>query len=224
MLGKENFLSAVHIAGKYNIQADFLSRNFSDSTEWMLKKEIFQRLCAQTFLPDIDLFASRLNCQLKKFVSWFPEPGGFKTDAFSFSWQDLVPYIFPPFNLIGKILNKIIADNVSKALLIVPHWTSQSWFPLLLSCLISLPIRLPRHKNILTLPHSGRTHPLGKTLSLVAVTVSGDCSKSKDFQQQLWTSLSIHGDQEHLNNTIWHGKNGIFGVKSGKLIHFVSLR
>jgi hypothetical protein len=190
----------------------------------MLKKEIFHRVCAQTFVPDIDLFASRLNCQLKKFTSWFPEPGAFKIDAFSFSWHDLTPYIFPPFNLVGKILNKIIADKVSKALLIVPHWTSQSWFPLLLSCLISLPIRLPRHKNILTLPHNGQFHPLGKTLSLTVVTVSGDYSKTKDFQEQLWTSLLIHGDQGQLNNITWHGKSGVFGVKSGKLIPFVSLR
>lgn len=63
------FISASHLSGSKNITADFLSRNFSDSTEWMLKKDIFDRICNQFFLPDVDLFSSRLNKQLDSFVS-----------------------------------------------------------------------------------------------------------------------------------------------------------
>ena len=39
-LDKETFISAVHLPGVLN-SADFYSRNFSDSTEWMVKKDIF---------------------------------------------------------------------------------------------------------------------------------------------------------------------------------------
>lgn len=39
-LARELFLSASHISGMLNIDADFPSTNFSDSTEWMLKKAI----------------------------------------------------------------------------------------------------------------------------------------------------------------------------------------
>jgi hypothetical protein len=45
-----------------------MSRNFTDLTEWKLKSEIFHRICNHFFQPDIDLFASRLNCQLPKYV------------------------------------------------------------------------------------------------------------------------------------------------------------
>lgn len=148
------FLSASHISSTLNVAADFSSRNFSDSTEWMLKKEIFQRLSIQCLTPDIDLFASRLNFQVEKFVSWFPEPGAFTYDAFSFSWKSYIPYIFPPFNLIARCLNKIVQDEVNRALLVVPHWVSQPWFPLLLSMIVSFPVRIPRHKDILVLPHN----------------------------------------------------------------------
>jgi hypothetical protein len=40
---------------------------FTDSTEWKLKKEIFDRICNHFFVPDIDLFASHLNCQIPSF-------------------------------------------------------------------------------------------------------------------------------------------------------------
>ena len=44
-LERNLFVSAAFIAGSANVLADFSSRNFSDTTEWMLKKEIFQRIC-----------------------------------------------------------------------------------------------------------------------------------------------------------------------------------
>ena len=89
------YISAVHISGFSNAHANYLSRHFSDSTEWMLKREIFERLCSQCFLPDVDLFASRLNKQLSTFVSWFPEVGAYRNDAFSFSWHQFSPCFLP---------------------------------------------------------------------------------------------------------------------------------
>ena len=67
-------LSAQHIPGKSNCEADSLSRQFVSNLEWSLDQDVFNRLAAITFLPDIDLFASRLNAKLDQFVSWHPEP------------------------------------------------------------------------------------------------------------------------------------------------------
>jgi hypothetical protein len=36
------------------------------------------------------------------------------TTVFSISWEDFGSYIFPPFRLIAKVLNKIKEDNVRK--------------------------------------------------------------------------------------------------------------
>ncbi|XP_063436130.1 uncharacterized protein LOC134717568 [Mytilus trossulus] len=104
---KNNFITAVHIAGKDNITPDQLSRNFSDSSEWKLKENIFRNICGHFFQPNIDLFASRLNKQLSKYVSWFPDPDAMASDAFSFSWKNYLPYVFPPFSIIARILNKV---------------------------------------------------------------------------------------------------------------------
>ena len=55
----------------------------------------------------IYLFASRLNNQLKRYVSWRPDPFSVATDAFLISWKEEQGYAFPPFALLGKCLQKI---------------------------------------------------------------------------------------------------------------------
>ena len=57
------WLSAAHIPGSCNNIADF-SRHFHDNTEWTLKLTVFQAITTVFFCPEVDLFASRLNCQV----------------------------------------------------------------------------------------------------------------------------------------------------------------
>lgn len=223
-LQKDIYLSAVYLPGTYNVEADYLSRHFSDTTEWMLKSTIFERITRQFFRPDIDLFASRLNARLDSFMSWFPEPGAKGFDAFSISWKGLVPYLFPPFNLVGKVINKVLSDEVDQAILVFPFWKSQAWFPLVLANIISFPVRLPRHQDLLTLPHNGQCHPLAKALDLVAVIVSANHSRVKDFQRKLGDVSCHHGEEEHVNSMGWHGENGIFGVCKAVKIPFRPLK
>ena len=146
------------------------------------------------------------------------------TDAFSFSWHEYSPYIFPPFSLIGRVVNKVIEDEVDRAILIVPFWRAQSWFPLILSNMISFPVRLPRHKDLLTLQHSGEIQPLAKKLTMVAVMLSGRHWRHREFQKELQNSLSTRGDQGQGSNTVWPGKNGIFGILLNIEIPFERLK
>jgi len=223
-LDRDITLSSVHIPGVSNVQADFHSRHFSESTEWMLKHDIFLRLCKQTFEPDVDLFSSRLNKQLERFVSWVAEPGAFFVDAFSQSWCSLHPYMFPPFSLVGKVINKIVSDEVPMAILVFPYWPSSYWFPLVLECLCSLPIRIPRHKDLLVLPHNRKQHPLGKRLQMVAAVISGQLWRREAFHQELQDSFPSHGQQEQGSSIGMHGKSGVFGTVTGKIIPFSRLK
>ena len=190
---RDMFLTAQYIPGNENFNADHMSRNFTDLTEWKLKSEIFHRICNHFFLPDIDLFASRLNCQLPKYVSWSFDPHAIFTGAFTISWSEFKPYIFPPFSLIGKVMLKIMSDKVEKAILIVPFWPAQNWFSLLNSNLISLPVRLPRHTDLLIMPHSGEVHPLRKKLNLIVCVVSGRRYLTVEFQHSLPVLSCHHG-------------------------------
>ena len=68
-----------------NIQVDTLSRETSSNLEWSLNGEVFQDIISQTFIPEIDLFVSRLNAKTAKFVSWHPQPGTVPIDTFSWT-------------------------------------------------------------------------------------------------------------------------------------------
>ena len=58
------WLSAVHIPGKVNVEADKMSRVFNDNNEWKLNTKMFQNIFDQFPNLEIDLFASRVNFQL----------------------------------------------------------------------------------------------------------------------------------------------------------------
>ena len=83
----------------------------------------------------MDLFATRLNNQLGRYVSWRPDPFAVATDAFAISWQGEVGYAFPPFALIGKCLQKVRQEKCT-VVLVTPVWDAQPWYPVLLDLLI----------------------------------------------------------------------------------------
>lgn len=179
------FIHAEHLPGTENVQADWESRHLTDLSNWRLNQEIFMLLEEALGLFSIDLFTSRTNTQLPVYCSWRPDPGAIAVDAFSISWKDHYPYIFPPFTLIPRCLNKIKEDNVTVTI-IAPLWPNQTWFPLLLECLVSVPLLLPPTEDIL-LNSKGKKHPLAMRghLPLVAWPVSGDHSDQKDFLKEL---------------------------------------
>ena len=182
------WISAEHLPGSENIIADRESRIFHDDTEWMLSRSIFSRVVNLLGPVDLDVFASRLNCQCAKYVAGQPDPDAFRIDAFSFSWDGFKIYAFPPFSLVGKVLAKILTEDVNGTL-IVPLWTTQFWFPRLVRMLIADPIVLPL--NVISLPYKEGFHPLHKKLRLLACRVSGNRLCAEEYRQKL-RSCSLH--------------------------------
>ena len=106
-LAHGNWLSASHIPGVQNVQADKESRKNDIRTEWMLSDDSFEDILHKLeFCPTIDLFASRINNKLPRFASFRPDPDAVLINAFSVSWTDLAFYAFPPFICIGRVLQK----------------------------------------------------------------------------------------------------------------------
>ena len=77
-LDNKIMLTAEHLPGTLNTIADRESRMFNDSSNWMLNKEIFEMIMNQFGPAEIDLFADRTNHQLKKYISWKPDPTALK--------------------------------------------------------------------------------------------------------------------------------------------------
>ena len=112
--------SATHIPGSENNIADHFSRYSVSSHEYSLGKDSFDSIISLfNFRPSIDLFATRHNFKVEKFVSWQFDHLAYKTNAFSFQWPNN-SYLFPPINLISKCIQKIINDKLENALLITP--------------------------------------------------------------------------------------------------------
>ena len=167
-------LVIAHLPGKLNIEADRASRVFNDDTEWCLDVDEFNQLVNLWGRPHIDLFASRLNHKLTPYVAWKPDPGAWAIDTFTLNWSSYpLSYCFPPFSLIGRVLQKIRMDKAT-VILIVPEWTSQFWYPMLLKLLDAPPYAIRHHAQTLTLPHNpGKIHPLYPKLRLIGCLLSG---------------------------------------------------
>ena len=67
-IASSNWLTATHLPGCKNTEADAESRQFKDRTEWMLDPQVYQMITNKFGNPDIDLFASRLNKQCPRYA------------------------------------------------------------------------------------------------------------------------------------------------------------
>lgn len=174
-IAREIHIHASHIPGRKNTIADFNSRNFKDTTEWCLKQDIFRNHIVNTFgIPDVDLFASRNNFKVAQYISWKPEPGSIAVDAFSQNWGKFrLCYAFPPFALVGKVINKAIRDQAD-LLLVAPSWRTQYWFPMLMKHANQNILKLPRKADSIFLPHKVQaTHPIWSKLQLHCFRITG---------------------------------------------------
>lgn len=213
------WLSADYIAGSLNVYADYESRHVDERLEWAVNSSIFDKLCARFGRPEIDLFASRLNAKLPRFVSWRPEPGATNVNAFSISWSDLYAYLFPPFSLITRCVQKLKLESTCTALLILPLWATQPWFGQVMDLLIDFPVLLPQHDQVLQLPSTPHLiHPMYPQLRLVACKLSGNRAAQEGFRKKLSKSFRIHGELEPRSSMALSYRNGRHFVSRGQLI------
>ena len=89
-----------------------------DQSDWMLNQEIFQALEMKWGPFNVDLFAARHNKQLKRFFSFRPNPEAETVDALAQPWTNFRPYVFPPFIVIGRCLQKIRQERVQEIVII----------------------------------------------------------------------------------------------------------
>ena len=133
-----------------------------------------QDICKMLFTPSIDLFATWLNCQVPRFHSWLPDLEAEVIDTFMTKWEELF-YAFPPFCLIGRVVQKIIHEN-AQGILVVPNWPTQSWYSLLQHIVMMPVLNMPVTNETLCLPCSGSRpvpHPLSGRMTLQAYLVNG---------------------------------------------------
>ena len=182
---RQIWLIASFIPGKFNVEADKLSRLLNETTEWTLDSDLFNDIVHRYPDVTVDLFASHLNHQLSRYVSWLPDPNALHCDAFTLNWSAFVAYAFPPFNLIGRVLKKVELDRC-ELVIVVPEWSSQYWFSKLLQMLVDEPCYLPRSNRVLTNPINARATRI--TARLLACRIRGSTENMDEYQGQFVTS------------------------------------
>ena len=218
-------ITAAHIPGVENVVADRESRKLHRDGEWMLQSNILLKLFELfNTHPDIDLFASRVNHQLARYVSYNADPGAEEVDAFTIDWNGFTLYAFPPIAIIGQVLKKITYDQ-AEGVLIVPYWPNQSWYPMLFKLIVSIPIIIPSRTRLLHLPsEKDAIHPMWRKMSLLALNLSGKKEAAHNFQKKLFTSSSVRGETVQTGNISRTFKSSEYFVLKEQKIHFRQLK
>ena len=179
---------------------------------------MFSQIAKIRGILQIGLFASRLNHQLPKYMSWYLDPGSCAVESLQHSWRNFYWYAFPPFCLIGKVRAKVGKDQ-SLLLIITPAWQTQRWFAAFLAMSVQHPIILPNLATLLQGPQ-GQMHPLQEDnqLHLVAWKVSGKLWKVRQYQNLLPHLSQISEGQGQYLITNQTGESGLASVVNGRLI------
>ncbi len=216
---RDIWISAVHLPGVLNTQADFQSRDTSNQDiEWQLHPKVFGKI-EQLWGPlQIDLFATRINTQLPHFISWLPDPEAISTNAFLCSWSNGLLYAFPPFSILNRVLQKVEAEE-AEVVLVAPIWPTQPWYPKLLKMCVDHPRTLRISTGpLLRLPQKlSKRHPLLPKMRMGVFRLSGNHSHVRAFRPKLWDSCSHRGGHLPGNNTGRTSNSGWNSVKKGGL-------
>lgn len=116
--------------------------------------------------PEVDLFASRHNNQVPRYVAWQPVPAAEGRDAFSLNWRGLAFYAFPPIVPYRKMPAKYDSRqgnrnyNSNKL-------ASSAMVPLLKGLLKEAPMIAHTHKQLLVQPVTRAPHSLHDCIDLL---------------------------------------------------------
>ena len=184
------------------------SRSMKDRSDWKLDRSVFLTIDKIYGPMEVDLFASRLTNQCRRYFSWRPDPFAEATDAFLQDWTRLCQ---TTVELGTKGANEsTISRGRSNS-----GSPSMPWYPLLLSLLLDWPRLLPKQDTAI------ESVPIMP--QLVVWSISGKDSMNKVFQAKLRTSSSVHGEQRQTNHMTHYLGDGTAGVLNGTPIPFQDL-
>ena len=206
-------IQAQHLPGVLNRTADWESRSMRDRSDWKLDRQIFLRIEEHYGPLEVDLFASRLTSQCRRYFSWRPDPYAEATDAFLQDWTSMKGFANPPWNLIPRVLTKARTQRAD-VVLVAPVWKAQPWYAPLLSMLVDWPRLLPKQSI---------TGSLSLDPQLAVWSISGRDSAVKAFQAKLPNWSSNRGGRRQTSLTTHSSGDGIAGVTNGIQIQFLDL-
>ena len=127
-------------------------------------------------------------------------------------------YMFPPFPLLSKVVQKIRSTQVAEVILVAPWWPSQPWFPHLLCLCVEHPLFLPYCQDLLS-QQDQKYISDGKSFHLHIWRLSCDTTKQQAFQTRSLGSRQLLGDPRPIACTTTDGVVSHDGLQDKVLIH-----
>jgi len=164
-------ISAKYLAGRLNVEADWLSR-LQPHYEWKLHPGVFRYLDRMWGRHTIDRFASLMAHHVDTYNSRYADPGTHGIDALAqTNWATHNNFVNPPFRLLPRVVSTI-AQQQATATVIAPMWPGQIWYQKLKEMSVVAPVRLPRGA-VLPLTHATPEPLRNRRWKLFAWRVSG---------------------------------------------------
>jgi hypothetical protein len=154
-------ITSCHIPGKENTLTDALSRIHATG-DYALRQDVYDHATrAMHVAPTIDFFATQENTKCRRFVTW--KGPSHPRDAFSMPrWDNGLPYLFPPVQLLPRVLQRIRDERV-KAVVVLPKWPSRAWWGVFRP-LAKVVVELGSEKQVLIPGPEMRASPTKKEL------------------------------------------------------------
>ena len=112
--------------------SDYFSR-MPSKAEWVLEQSVANRWMRFWQPCTVDRFADLASARLPRFNSPYPCRGCEWVNAFTTSWEGECSWINPPWKDIGRIVLRLEQEPGAAAVLLLPYWPGQVWWPRLLS-------------------------------------------------------------------------------------------
>ena len=174
------------VPGDLNVIADRLSRQGQPLTkEWTLHPEVCLNLWRLWGLPHVDLFTTKENFRLPRYVSPIRDSQAWAVDAMLVSWDGLLAYAYPPFALLNQVLAKLRSSRGARLVLIAPFWPRQPWFLQLFHLSVAVPRRLPLRPDLLSQPYVEARYLGMSALMLTAWLLGSECFDRRAFRATL---------------------------------------
>ena len=202
-------LRARHIPGHLNVIVDKLSRhNQVIQTEWSLSQQVFNLLCSKWARPQVEMFATRFNHKLPKFVSPVPDPATWAVDALNLSWENLNVYAFPPISLLNQVISKVMDQGCYRMILIAPGWPNMPWFWDLVALSTQVPLRFPLQRDLVQQPFNGVLHRNLSNLNLHAWLLEPRVIQEQGFSDEV--AARIEAPQRVSTRAVYKSKWAVF--------------
>lgn len=124
-------LVPIRVSSEENILADCASR-FKEVPDWSLKESTVAKIKARWGHLDVDLMATEESKKAVFFYSWRRQDTnalGLDSLAEDVSWAQWdLPYCFPPFPLLERVLQKVQSQKIKRMVVIVPWWPTKPFF------------------------------------------------------------------------------------------------